>query len=264
MRASSPGLRPALVKAAWGRTPAAACGLNGTEQLKQRLRMMRIAPRGFVRHASGAALAVVLVGAGLAVTASSGMAAQVVRATCRHVAAIPAVAAIAAIPPVPPVPPIAEGAMLPPHAAPPMPPAMPPMPIPAIAMVAPPAPPVPAAPTRLASADDDDDAVSVDVDVDTDPDPGLGARIERQVQVSLASARNRMAASCVKQGKPVATDDDWDALALCGGDKQEIRRQVINGLREARDEIAREKEMPDRVRRHVLASLDREIRHQEK
>lgn len=66
----------ALVKSTCDRTPVAACSLNPRDQLKLRLRMMR---DGRAPGLLGRALAVMLVGGGLAVTASGGIAAETTR-----------------------------------------------------------------------------------------------------------------------------------------------------------------------------------------
>jgi beta-lactamase regulating signal transducer with metallopeptidase domain len=63
----------ALVKSACRRTPVAACSLNPRDQLKIRLRMMRDARE---RGVSGRVMAAVLVGGGLILTASGGIAAE--------------------------------------------------------------------------------------------------------------------------------------------------------------------------------------------
>jgi len=63
----------ALVKSACKRTPAAACSLNPRNELKRRLRMMKVAREGGV---SGRALAAAMVGGGLLLTASGGIAAE--------------------------------------------------------------------------------------------------------------------------------------------------------------------------------------------
>lgn len=66
----------ALVKSACVRTPVAACALNPRNQLKTRLLMMRDARE---RMLVGRALAVAIVGGGLALTASGGIAAEKTR-----------------------------------------------------------------------------------------------------------------------------------------------------------------------------------------
>lgn len=66
----------ALVKSACRRTPVAACALNPRNQLKLRLKMMRDARE---RTLVGRGLATLLVGGGLALTASGGIAAETTR-----------------------------------------------------------------------------------------------------------------------------------------------------------------------------------------
>jgi hypothetical protein len=48
---------------------------------------------------------------------------------------------------------------------------------------------------------------------------------------------------------------------MCGkGQAQTARIEAIKGLREARSEIASEKDMPKAVRKDVIEKLDQEIR----
>lgn len=94
----------ALVKSACSRTPVAACSLNPRNQIKRRLEMMRASTE---RRVSGRALAASLVGGGLLLTASGGIASeateqvkeQVRETVVAKAAAISAVAdAVAAVP----------------------------------------------------------------------------------------------------------------------------------------------------------------------
>ncbi len=72
-----------------------------------------------------------------------------------------------------------------------------------------------------------------------------------------------------KEGQPVTTDvSGFDGknkskikLVMCGKGQARIARiEAINGLREARSEIASEKEMPEGVRKDVVEKLEKEIR----
>jgi beta-lactamase regulating signal transducer with metallopeptidase domain len=75
-------------------------------------------------------------------------------------------------------------------------------------------------------------------------------------------------ANC-KHGEPVTTDvSGFDGqnksrvkIVMCGkGQAKVARLEAIKGLREARGEIASEKEMPETVRKDVIEKLEKEIR----
>lgn len=72
-----------------------------------------------------------------------------------------------------------------------------------------------------------------------------------------------------REGQPVTTDvSGFDGkqkshvrLVMCGkGQAKLARAEAIKGLREARDEIAKDKEMPKGVRKDVVKQLDLQIR----
>lgn len=134
----------AVVKSACSRTPVAACTLGNHDELKRRLRMMKSGRTSVRRTVSGIALAAALVGGGLALTASGGVAAE---AATEAVAPIKA-AWIEPAPPVPPVLPEVAEPMAMPAAVVASAPAPPPLPAPAALpiLVAPRAPGAPAAP----------------------------------------------------------------------------------------------------------------------
>lgn len=130
----------ALVKSACVRTPVAACALNPRNQLKLRLRMMRDAPE---RTLIGRALAVTLVGGGLALSASGGIAAETTREmenTVRSAVVEKTAMLQAAVTPALPEPPLPPEAPAAPEA-----PVAPDAPVPPVPPVAP-APPVPPVP----------------------------------------------------------------------------------------------------------------------
>lgn len=78
-----------------------------------------------------------------------------------------------------------------------------------------------------------------------------------------------MTENCTSAAQPVTTDvEGVDGtrkarvrLVMCGkGQAQIARIEAIKGLREARSEIASEKDMPKAVRKDVIEKLDQEIR----
>jgi hypothetical protein len=78
-----------------------------------------------------------------------------------------------------------------------------------------------------------------------------------------------MTENCNAAGQPVTTDvvsSDGNKkarvrLVMCGKGQAKIARiEALKGLREARDEIASEKDMPEAVRKDVIEKLDQEIR----
>ena len=81
-----------------------------------------------------------------------------------------------------------------------------------------------------------------------------------------------MTENCNAAGQPVTTDvvsSDGNKkarvrLVMCGRGQAKIARiEALKGLREARDEIASEKDMPEAVRKDVIEKLDQEIRNLE-
>lgn len=118
----------ALVKSTVGRTPAAACAFNRTDEIKRRLTMIKRGRLGFGRRSAGVALAAVATAAGLAATASGSHAA---------VRIDPAVTPTAPAAPVP-----AEGTFAPVVVK----------PAAMVAEASPPAPPAPPAPAAAPAA----------------------------------------------------------------------------------------------------------------
>ncbi len=82
-----------------------------------------------------------------------------------------------------------------------------------------------------------------------------------QARKALASAAkcpdgSRMSAQVIDKGR------DTMRIVLCGKvihDQAKLRDEVVAGLREARNEVAREADMPESIRATVLASLDRSL-----
>lgn len=78
-----------------------------------------------------------------------------------------------------------------------------------------------------------------------------------------------MTENCAAATQPVTTDVEGSdgtkkarvRLVMCGKGQAKIARiEAIKGLREARNEIASEKDMPKAVRKDVMEKLDQEIR----
>jgi hypothetical protein len=78
-----------------------------------------------------------------------------------------------------------------------------------------------------------------------------------------------MTENCAAAAQPVTTDVEGSdgtkkarvRLVMCGKGQAKIARiEALKGLREARDEIASEKDMPKAVRKDVIEKLDQEIR----
>jgi hypothetical protein len=78
-----------------------------------------------------------------------------------------------------------------------------------------------------------------------------------------------MTENCTAAAQPVTTDVEGSdgtkkarvRLVMCGKGQAKIARiEALKGLREARDEIASEKDMPKAVRKDVIEKLDQEIR----
>lgn len=203
----------ALLKSACDGLPVAACALGAGDDLKRRLRMMktyRVDPR---RARMGGLIATGLVGGGLLLTASGGIAAETSRQVEQEVRTalapiVPALAPEAPIAPPAPTAPVAPAvpeavqlAMLHPH----------PDPVPPVA-AAPPAPPIPPVPPRP--------GVRVDIDHD---------EIAREVREAVEEARNE-AAEARREAMQEAAEARREAA--------EAAREDANARREA--ERARE------------------------
>lgn len=198
----------ALLKSACGRLPVAACALGAGDDLKRRLKMMKTHRWDAGRTRAGGLVAAGLVGGGLLLTASGGIAAETSKQVEEQVRTVlaPVVPALAPAPelPLPPAAVPASPAPLPakvqlalaghPHPAPPVPP---------VAAV-PPVPPVPPVP----------------VDVD-------GYEISREVRQAMAEARREMA-----EAQREAAEARREALQ----EAAEARREAMLEAAEARRE----------------------------
>lgn len=224
----------ALVKSASNRMPAAACALNGKNQLKRRLVMMSRKASSRTRVILGGTAVALLMGAGLGLTASGSVAAEKARIASR--AAVRSVRPIVPLTPVAPVAPpqkaFESGARFAQNDAetPPLPPqapeAPPVSPVPAIA----PVPPVP-------PAADIPDRAEIDADIREAIDDAMQSVAEARAEV----------AQCKRNG-------------TCDGvDMKEIRAAALEGMEEARKEIAAERDMPAHARAQALASIEAAI-----
>jgi len=253
----------ALVKSTVGRTPAAACAFNRTQEIKQRLRMIKRGKLGLTRRLAGVGLAMGALVGGLLVTASGS-------ATVHVEGDVPARAFLPVAAPVAPGEPAEPAA-------------------PSIRVdgrrVTFTAEPPELRPARLAAEQareaseaaretardlaegardasiDQAEAAREQAQAARDqahasriaarmvPDRG---QIERMVAASLNQARASMAASCAARGYRVsASERDWDKLAMC--DKAAFNTQVIRSMEQARGQIAQDRAMQ---RDHLDRALD--------
>lgn len=219
----------ALVKSAGGRVPAAACAMNGKGQLKRRLGMMTRMRNSRARALTGGAIVIGLMGVGLGLTASGGIAAEQV-SQVRHRAA-----SAFAVPPVPAVPavPIVQSV----HAVPQVP-------------EVPAAGTMPETPTIPEAAE-----VPEAPEAPEPPEAPDMSGVEASVQTAMRDAERAIA----QANKAVAECSAKSRGGPCGHvDMAEIRREVIDGLREARNDL-RDDDIPVNVRTRVTASLDAAI-----
>lgn len=280
----------ALLKSTCDRLPVAACALGAGDDLKRRLKMMGHNKPSRRAARCGTALAVVLTGGGLLLTASGGIAAEAggavgedVRLAVAQTAgwapvAVPAeqAADIAEVlpPPAPPAP-------LPPPPAPDAVDAVPPVP---------PAPPAPPVPPREALGDIGDIGREVSVAMrDVERDVRVAVADARRAVVdarrdALAAQREAAAASrqartrvrvvmhdCRSEGRVPTTSVAYDrnsaelhTVSVCengGVDQAEIRQTVISALEGARRSVA-SMDIPaagEAGRAQALANIDRKI-----
>ena len=260
----------ALLKSACDRLPVAACALGAGDDLKRRLRMMKTYRFSPSRARMGGLLAAGLVGGGLMLTASNGIAAETSARVEREVRTalapvVPVLAPTVPVPPVPAVPPRGAKAsrarvgLVPPSPEPAA--APPPPPPPALVAPTPPVPPAPPPPPgQVASA-------YADVAVD-------GDAIRRQVQEELGRELPRIRGEIARAraqahgcGRASASSGDGDARAVlhCHGwserDQRELRRTVIASLERAREGVRRidRMHMPPEARRQALEAIDRQL-----
>ncbi|SNS21286.1 Signal transducer regulating beta-lactamase production, contains metallopeptidase domain [Sphingomonas laterariae] len=263
----------ALVKSAGHATPAAACALGAT-QIKRRLKMMAAAKRSRVRRLAGSALVGLLVGGGLMLTATGGIAASGAVEMPR-LALVDPVAALPAVQPVP-VAPSAVAVEAP------------------TAPVAPVAPAAPVAPVAVQAAAEADRVAAVAEARAAAAEAVAQAResiatarvaerearasaqqaraqamralanvdVDSEVRAAFAAARLDMERGCSERARRDAAglDDRAAITALSRNcvDMRAIRSQVADALRDARADI-RAADLPDAQRRRVTAALDAEI-----
>lgn len=250
----------ALVKSATGGVPLAACTMTATTGLKTRLRRIvegRLAPmRG------GAALAGLVVVGGLAVTASTGIAAK----AARTIQKTPPVIALNIIAPVAPV--------------------ASPAPVSSTGKPATPAAPTPPAPAR---------SMAPALNGTSEPDGALGADLSDAMQAiedarrdteeaqaeaedardeAEAQAHTRPVSMTISSGHPSRCGDGARStsfvrqialpdgptrvirVAVCTHDAQAQRAIVVHALAQARARIAGDPNIPVDVRQSILIALD--------
>lgn len=142
----------ALLKSACDGLPVAACALGAGDDLKRRLTMMKNYRWNATRTRTGSLVAAALVGSGLLLTASNGLAAETTKKMENQVRTVLAPVVPVIAPPAAPEAPVAPEAPAAPapvtrlamlHDVPPVPPVPPVAPVPAVRPI-PPVPPVPA------------------------------------------------------------------------------------------------------------------------
>jgi bla regulator protein blaR1 len=226
----------ALVKSAGGHLPAAACAMNGKGQLKRRLTMINRMRNSPARALAGGATVIALLGVGLGLTASGGIAAEKVSGV-RH----QALSVIAPPPPVPAVPRVWTARTV--------------LQVPDVpSNAAAPQPPVPPTPPSA-------------VEPPEAPEPPDMAEIDASVQVAMADAERAVGEAEKAIGEAEVQAGDCDARSRNGPcsrvDMAQIRRDVLNSLREARNDLG-DKDGPDnayarQARARVRASFDAAI-----
>jgi len=284
----------ALIKSARAGMPeTAVCALGPASELKRRIKMIAHSTSSRTRRIAGAALATVLVGAGLGLTASGSIAAPskiapaavkpLLQATPQPqtvVDAPPAPIMIAqrddddaqadakaprtARAPLPPVPPVDAVAPVPPappaDAAPPLPPvaAMAPMP-PMPAM-----PPIHAGMTPAQQREMERALRHAGEEARRAGEEARRAMAHVDFAAlsrdAMAQARAELARSCTHAKPGPAGESDSAAIArLSAGcvDMAAINREVQEALRQAIDEIRNDKDLSEAERTQALAAIDR-------
>lgn len=257
----------ALLKSACGRLPVAACALGAGEDLKRRLRMMTSYRPQRERARLGVLVASMLVGGGLLLTASGGIAAETTRTVERKVRTA------LLVPPAPPAP------IAPPAAAAPVAPRAPAAPRTA------PTPPTP--PTPPSEADlPDPQAIHAEVMAETEKamaeaDADIAAATAqlnaidfKEIEIATREAgkaveRTRiMMRRCGKDKPVVVREMRGDASAMlvtCDGagqiDRAAMRARIIGALEQARTGIARglDDAWARTARENALAAIDRKL-----
>ncbi|HWI86065.1 MAG TPA: M56 family metallopeptidase [Sphingomonas sp.] len=258
----------ALIKSARAGMPGtAACALGPATQLKRRIRMIALSTRSRARRLAGAGLAVILVGAGLGLTASGSIASPSAIAPASVKPLLRAQPSPQAHPiviadrktrtvtttsdtgdagddmPVPPVAPV-----------PPEPPVAPIVPIPPVPPI-PPIAPIPMSAEQIqqirnAAMQAGEEARKAAANIDV-------AAITRE---AMAQARAELARECRHARPGPANETDQQAIArLSTGcvDMAEINREVQDALREATEEIRQSRDLSEADRARALAAIDK-------
>lgn len=276
----------ALLKSACDRLPVAACALGAGDDLKRRLTMMKVYRWNAARTRAGSAVAALLVGGGLLLTASNGFAAETtkqVEAKVRTVLA-PVVPAIAPpdmpeVPPAPDAPPPVPA--IPAHVVrighvsdvPPIPP-LPPVP---------PVPAVPPAPRYHAYVDGAAISRQVNAEVRAAQAEAMASAREAHVEAMEAARQARADARVAErqamrtrptvvtgacsENVPVMMKENGDRQVMirCTNfqpiDQAQLRRTIIASLEGARRSVAASlnDDTMRRAREEALAGIDREI-----
>jgi bla regulator protein blaR1 len=272
----------ALLKSACGRLPVAACALGAGDDLKRRLKMMRVYSPNPARARLGSFIATGLVGGGLMLTASNGIAAETTKKVEERVRTVLA-PVVAPLPPLPPAPPVA------PAAAP-----RPPKPPHPVIWVEKRVKPDGRVTTIISHDDENVDTAEINREVmeaahEAAAEAAEAAReasrqAAEQVRIAMvqvhaqmpriraetmrAAAHSRATAFSCKgvRGDVELVDDHGNKTSWrCGGsygpDRAELRREIIAALTEAKREIARDlgKDLTAEARNRALASIDRKL-----
>lgn len=274
----------ALLKSACDRLPVAACALGAGDDLKRRLTMMKVYRWNAARARAGSAVAALLVGGGLLLTASNGFAAETTKKVEDKVrtALAPVVPAIAP-PDAPDAPPLPD--------TPPPPPAVPahathiaygddvaPVPpIPPVPPVAPAyapraVPAIPPVPRYHGYVDGDAISRQVNAEVRASQAEAMAAAREARAAAMQAAREAMRARPIVKTGAcaenvPVMVREDGDrqVMVRCTNfqpiDQAELRRTIVASLIQARRTVAESlsEDLGRHARDEALAGLDREI-----
>jgi len=261
----------AIIKAAHGGAVSAACHLHTIHDLKGRLRMLTTGSRSRLRLALGGTAVAALMIAGLAGTASGTAAAASVRAGVEKATGIDIAKIDVKLQSAPPPPAMPEGADLP---APPAPPAG----------AIPPADPV--TPTRVKKikiVKIDKDGKTISEDIKDMPD--LADMPELKNMPDIRSRRcgssgngktvtsNEMVIDKSRGGKKIMIicTDRIERMASLNADRmvkaRDIQRmaydRALEGLRNARNNIANNASMPPEGRKEAFEDIDESIREME-
>lgn len=258
----------ALVKSACDRIPAAACAIGAKDQLKRRLKMMGSEERTPGRARMGFLAVVAMVAGGLAFTASGGIAAEATRNVEKQVR-------VKIVQP-DPASPVAAAA--------PVEPADPVDPVQAVEAAADARADAEAAAAEAAVAADEAAAIAADAGETRETEKLVRTvRVARRHAAEAAATATAAAAEAISkidfnaiteealrdagceraEVSASARDGKRQARVMaCGGkgaDAAEIRASLIEGLSEARTEMARESDLSADQRARIVAALDAKI-----